>query len=211
MKHKKHQKAYYATLIQKTWRGYIIRKRLFALKDAFDLKAIKSMLTNFVEYTNTIVIANKKLKCKKIRNANFPSEISENIVKYAIRNHKKVCPTWDTKCGDLVIQINDMIEKRIEVKGFSSTGPSSFGPKEKWDLLYFIDCRRYKEKKFIVYEINLSNDDPRWQNIKINSTHTYKQVCKQGKRPRISFHNIIPQLKNKYVKIIFSGHINSLR
>lgn len=196
-------------LIQKNWRGFIVRKKLYDLKDRFDLKLLKSALKNHINYTKSIKLINKKLRNKKFRNANFPSEISENIVKYALRNYYKVCPTWDTKKGDLVMELLH-IEKTLEVKGFSSSGPASFGPVEKWDVLYFINCKDYTNKKFTVYEINLSSNSRIWCDIKINLKQTYGQVCKQGKRPRITFDKIVAQLKKKYIKIIFDGHINQL-
>jgi len=61
---------------------------------------------------------------------NFPSHISENIVKFALFKKYNIMPNWDTKTGDL-----DLFNLKIEVKGFSSTGPSSFGPTEEWDIL----------------------------------------------------------------------------
>ncbi len=199
----------FAILIQKVWRGYITRKLLYKLKDEFNSKLIKKALTNHIDNTKCIKTINKQLKYKKFRNTNFPSEISENIVKYAIRQYYHICPTWDTKKGDLIIDLLTY-EKTIEVKGFSSKGPSSFGPKESWDIIYFIDCSQYSCKKFIVYEIRLSNRNPRWYNLKMNSRQTYKQVCLQGKRPRISFDKILSQIKKKYIRIIFDGMINKL-
>lgn len=46
---------------------------------------------------------------------------------------------------------------KIEVKAFSSNAPTSFGPTENWDLIYFVDCTQYMSKKFRVYKCNLSS------------------------------------------------------
>ena len=67
-------------------------------------------------------------------------------------------PLWDTDKGDLIIK-NKYIKRviRIEVKGFTSSGPSSFGPKEQWDILYFVDGKNINKRKIKIYEIKLSN------------------------------------------------------
>ena len=138
------------------------------------------------------------------------SEISENIVKYALLYSKKykIFPNWDTESGDL-----DWIYKKIEVKCFSSLGPSSFGPTEKWDLLYFLDAMDFKNKNFKLYEIRMSNNHDTWCNIKMNKQETYKEQCDSGKRPHIAFEKIKEQLDKinvNYCKLIWSGHISEL-
>ena len=72
-------------------------------------------------------------------------------------------PSWDTNEGDLII-----LNKKIEVKGFMSTGPLSFGPSEKWSLLYFVNAIDFQNKNFKIYEVKLSNNNTLWSNIKIN-------------------------------------------
>jgi hypothetical protein len=100
----------------------------------------------------------KGVNNKKIRNENFPSHISENLVKFALNNIKYINSdekvTWNTSVGDLEYK-----NKRIEVKGFISDGPSSFGPTEKWDTIYFVDAKKIRDKKIIIYEVLLSNID----------------------------------------------------
>ena len=104
-------------------------------------------------------------------------------------------PSWDTDNGDIDVDLINFTYK-IEVKGFSSDGPSSFGPKEKWDYLYFLDATNIIENKFIVYEINLSSNSETWKNIKINKNQSFDDQCKQGRRPRISFMEIKKQIPN---------------
>jgi hypothetical protein len=113
-------------------------------------------------------------------------------------------PSWDTVNGDLIV-----LNKKLEIKGFMSTGPSSFGPTEKWDFIYFVDCIKFIDKLFIVYEIKLSNSNINWKNIKINKNETYENQCLQGRRPRISFDLIYKQLK-EFCNIIFNGYIDNL-
>ena len=80
-------------------------------------------------------------------------------------------PWWDTDKGDLII-VNiagggDVI-KRIEVKAFMSDGPSSFGPTETWNWLYFVDAKDTLTGFFKVYEIKCSNTSEEMKNVRIS-------------------------------------------
>ena len=143
---------------------------------------INNLLSSFITYTDSIEKINERLSNKKIRFPNFPSEISENIVCYYINKNNKNA-TWDTKKGDIELETGD----KVEVKGYSSDGPASFGPTETWNILYFINCKSYKERKFVIYEINLSNKSDTWKNLKVSKTDTYEKQCLEGRRPRITF------------------------
>lgn len=166
--------------IQALFRGYYVRKINKSNKDNFDLILIIELLNSHINYVTNIKNINSKLINRKIRNPNFPSDISENIVKYAFYKKYKIMPCWDTKSGDL-----KFLNKKIEVKGFSSNGPTSFGPNESWDLLYFVDCTNFINFEFIVYEIKLSTR---------NKTDTYKNQCDKKIRPRIVFNEFKKQL-----------------
>ena len=91
--------------------------------DELDLDAIKEFMEAHKVYCSTIKKLNEKLSKRKIRNPNFPSEISENIVRIILKNKCGIDTTWDSP--DL--RHNG---KKIEVKAFSSKGPTSFGPTE---------------------------------------------------------------------------------
>jgi hypothetical protein len=151
-------------------------------KDNFDFGMLNTLLDAYIQYINKICELNTKLTDKLIRKNNFPSEISENIVKFYIK--KKVAPytlpIWNTKAGDLEHEGN-----KIEVKGFSSHGPLSFGPKEAWTELYFVDCMDFKEKKFKIYRIPLSNMADHFRNVKLSMTNTYGQVADANKRGQL--------------------------
>ena len=145
---------------------------------------------------------------KKIRRLNFPSEISENIVKFAIFKKYGLMPNWDdTNKGDLILNIlSDSI--KIEVKAFSSLGPISFGPNEEWDWIYFVDAVNYTTKKFKIYELKLKNNSKEWLNIKINNKETYNDQILQKRRPRLCFDKLLSQLTN--IKVIFNNDIKHL-
>lgn len=185
------------TTIQKFARGFICRKQ----KDTFTKKILKIALDNYI---NTLLIEkelNKHLINKKIRLTNFPSHISENIVKFCIKDKYHIYPSWDTKIGDLCI-----LNKKIEVKGFISNGPISFGPTEKWDILYIIDGIKIFDNYFTVYEVKLSNINPIIQNIKVNKNDTYGFQCIQKRRPRITFNELYKQI-GEHMTIIFKGQL----
>ena len=195
--------------IQKIWRGYLQRKMNKKLCDFFTI----NMVIEYIDFFNRSILfideMNKKLKNEKvIRLPNYPSEITENIVKFAICKGTGFMPNWNTKKGDLVL-----LNKQIEVKGsvdLLNGGPSSFGPTENWDIIYFIDCVNSIKKEFKIWKINLSNTSDEWKQIKVNKNETYYDQCLKGRRPRINFPKIIGQIPKKFVSIIFDGHINSL-
>ena len=196
-----------AMIIQKYWRGYKCRQQLQKLSDNMTSTLVIQLLNQYITYIKSIEEINKKLTKKKCRNPNFPSEVSENICKFAIYKKYKIMPIWDTNSGDL-----ELFQKKIEVKGFMSDGPSSFGPTEKWDYIYFVDCRDFLNKKFKIFEIKLANTDLRWRLIRLTKENTFGQIADANKRGqlRACFYTIFkPQLKEN-CKLIFDGIITDL-
>ena len=152
---------------------------------------------------------NEELDGKKIRMSNLPSDISENIAKFAYNYHYGEMPNWDTVSGDL--ELNGHV---LEVKGsldLFAPGPCSFGPTEGWDRIYFVDAKYTFDLEYTVYEIRLSNTDDDWKNILINQDTTYQERCNEGKRPRINFSSLIEQIDGYHYDVIFSGMIEELR
>jgi hypothetical protein len=163
---------------------------------------IVSQLKLYNEYVKNIGELRKKYGIKgRCRNPNFPEDISETIIMYLIQRNDKTC-TRDTKSGDLWSES----EKKIECKCFTSiTGPISFGPKSNWNIIYFLDGSQYIKNKFTLYRTDMSNID--FSNIKINKNHTYKDVCNLGKRPRIGWNKLKPQI---VYSVIFDDFIENL-
>lgn len=190
--------------IQALFRGVLTRRHLRDPKDNMTLEFVEQILDNYNDKYLFTKKLNKLLSKKKIRNTNFPSEISENIVKFCLFKKYNIMGCWDTNDGDLIL-----LDKKLEIKGFSSAGPSSFGPTEKWDTLYFVDCMDHIHKNFKVYEINLSNKSEQWKNIYVNSGQTFYDQCCQKRRPHIKFRDIEKQLCGK-CKLIFDGNISKL-
>ena len=192
--------------IQKIWRGCNTRKNLMKIKDSMNITNLKRCIDIYINTINIETIINQDLNKKKIRYSNFPSHISENIVKFAIAKKYKIMPNWDTHKGDLVL--NNL---RIEVKGSINlyNGPPTFGPTEYWDRIYFVDGIDFKLNKYDIYEIKLSSSSEKWKNLKVNKTETFFDQCLQKRRPRLTFYEIKKQL-NDDCKLFFSGHISEL-
>ena len=147
-------------------------------------------------------------KNKKARMPNFPEDISENIVRQYILQKEHCDCIWTTQNGDLY---KNTLKLRIEVKCFSSTGPTSFGPTETWDELYFLDATGYLDDLIKIYRIDIKSSDARFQNIKINKKETYGQQCDQKRRPRVSFSIIQNVLKNDNdFQLAYDGTISDL-
>lgn len=194
--------------LQALIRAFLTRKELRKPSDNFDHQLIEEHIDH---YNLTIKLekeTNQQLGKKKIRHTNLPSHISENIVKFAFYHKYQIMPTWDIKPGDLIIA---PIQMRLEVKGSLdlSNGPPSFGPTESWDRIYFLDAKRITEKIFKVYEVKLSDQDPKWQNLKVSRNETFQQQCQSKRRPRMSFKLIQDQLRDD-CQLIFNGHISEL-
>jgi hypothetical protein len=152
-----------------------------------------------------------------IRMANVPEDISENIVKFIIRNKlddatcrwtksvKKSAGHDDATKGDLVSRR----EGKQECKCFTSTGPASFGPNEPWDVIYFLDMRKWLDDTFTLYRIPLKNTDTEWQSIIMDRRRganiTFGDQCKQGKRPHMSWERIRSQLPAELIDTVYTG------
>lgn len=195
--------------IQSWYRGCSLRKQLKKQDDKYTYSILMRCLEKYIndlKFTNEI---NALLSKKKRRNENLPSDISENIAKFAIAKKYDVMPCWDTDKGDVVINKINLF-KQIEVKGFMSDGPSSFGPKEMWDLLYFVDARDIINLNFKVYEVKLSYKSTIFRNIKVSKKETYGVQADNGRRPRGCFDTIFKPQLGDHCKLIFDGHITSL-
>jgi hypothetical protein len=155
-----------------------------------------------VKYIKELNEFKKKYKIK-IRMPNFPEIISENIIKFYITNiENRQCINGNT--GDLISNGD-----KIEVKCFSSKGPTSFGPTENWKELYLLDATNFNNNEIIIYKCLLSNNSNEFSNIKLNKNETYKQSCLKGKRPHIPFIKLKEQL-NEHINEIYNGNLDTI-
>lgn len=190
--------------IQSYFRTFMTRSQNVKPKDKMTLEIMNRMLKMYNDSVMFNRETNTQLSFRKIRNPNFPSEISENVAKFALFKWSGIMGSWDTKIGDL-----ELLGNRIEIKGFMSDGPISFGPSEKWRYLCIIDAKRHLENHFTVYLIKLSNTTETWRNIKVSKTQTYHDQCLQKRRPRLSFACLKKQI-NDHCIVIYDGLMQHL-
>jgi len=135
-----------------------------------------------------------------LRNQNPPEDITENIAKFIIQNYEgDTTIRWAKSLG----VPGDLVSKHriIELKSFISSGPSSFGPNKKFNVIYFLDLRDFMKDVIVLWKVNVTNDSPEWKNIKMNKTETHAEQCSQGRRPHISWDNIKVQIEDKCEKV----------
>ena len=114
------------------------------------------------------------------RGINFPSEISENIVCYT-------CGYFLNKgsSGDAIDPNGNRI---IEIKGSSSTGPSSFSPSERFDELVFVKLNKQNDT-LLIYLTGINNVS--LGSIYVNATETVLEQQLAGRRPRFNIEDKI--------------------
>jgi len=136
---------------------------------------------------------NKVVGKSVIRNENFPCELSENLVMWALNELKLYDEpvVWNKlhgKPGDLSTG-----GKMLEVKSCSD-GPTSYGPTEKWDEIYFLDTSNFMTDTYILYRVKLSNDAPDWKRLNFSKKETFHDQCLRKIRPRQHFVDTLKQI-----------------
>jgi len=174
--------------------------------DHYDENILRSRYVNFKNtYINDDMLIKNGLN---IRHQNTPEDITENIAKYIIRNYENEkscvwCKGVDKKhglSGDLFSNKYNK-ECAIEVKSFTSNGPTQFGPNKKFSVLYFLDLRNWLNDKIILWKANLTDTSLEFKNIKINKTQTVGDQQLSRRRPHISWDKIYPQISEYCIKI----------
>jgi hypothetical protein len=161
------------------------------------------------EYKQSYLSVNElKLKGIPIRQQNPPEDITENMVKFIIRNYENDsscvwCKGIDKKHGLKGDLYSNKYDKNspLEVKSFTSNGPSQFGPNKKFSVLYFLDLRNWLKDDIVLWKINLTNDSPEFKNIKMNKTQTHSDQCEEGRRPHISWDKLYPQIHEFCIQV----------
>lgn len=165
--------------------------------DTYTKDLLHEQYTIHKSYVNSRINTTNKIGIN-VRLPSIPEDISENIVKHIIHNKlNDKSSRWDCKKGDLQSQK----EGKQECKCFTSNGPPSFTPSSDWDIIYFLDARNWLSDTFILYRIPLKRTSNEWKNIKVNKTQTFEDQCKQGRRPRITWEALYPQISQYCVKV----------
>jgi hypothetical protein len=182
-------------------------------KDIYTEEILKKRFYQHKDY----VLSTKKIIDEtglNIRLPNTPEDISENTAKFIIRSWVNDPTTKWSKSSKLNIKISgdliSLIEGIQEVKCFTSTGPLSFGPKEAWNVVYFLDFVNWLDNKIILWRVNLSNTSDEWKSIKVNKNQTFDNQAEQGRRPRSGWEDIKKQLNEKHYEKVFDGSFEDI-
>ncbi len=132
----------------------------------------------------------------------IPEDISENIIKFIIRYNGDSSCSWKCK-GDLISSTYGV----IECKCITSPGPISFSPSSIWGKLYILDASKWLENHIILYRVDMTAESAEWRNIQINATQTFGDQAAQGRRPRIKWSKLYPQIL-PYCSVEFQGDIS---
>jgi hypothetical protein len=136
----------------------------------------------------------------------IPEDISENMIKFIIHKLGDKTSKWDCS-GDLY----STNEGKQECKCFTSVGPISFTPSSDWNVIYFLDAKEWLNDNFKLYKCILKRTSDVWKNIKVNKKDTFQKQCDDGRRPRIGWDSLFPQIKehcNKVFEGTFQDIIN---
>lgn len=124
------------------------------------------------------------------RGINFPSEISENIVCYT-------CGYFLNKgsSGDAIDPNGNRI---IEIKGSSSTGPSSFSPSERFDELVFVKLNKQNDT-LLIYLTGINNVSL----VRLFLLQVIEKVLRMKKVEELSFLRYLELLKLKNQRLFY--------
>ena len=174
-------------------------------EDTYTKDLLKEQYALHKAYVNGRIHTTKKIGVK-VRLPCIPEDISENIIKFILHNKlKDTTSRWDCKKGDLESQK----EGKQECKCFTSDGPISFGPNQKWDSIYFLDARSWLDDKLIVWQINLPSSHNIWKNIKISKSQTKEEQGDEGRRPHIGWKSLQPQISS-YCNKVYDGTFDDI-
>lgn len=176
------------------------------IADTYSEELLRKQFRLHKSYVNGRINTTIKIGVK-VRLPCIPEDISENIVKFIIHNKlNDKTSSWDCKKGDLESQK----EGKQECKCFTSDGPPSFTPSSDWDVIYFLDARNWlKNDTFILYRISLKRSSTEWKNINVSKTQTFEDQTKQGRRPRITWESLHPQIVS-YCSKVYEGTFDDI-
>lgn len=140
------------------------------------------------------------------RRDGLPEHVSENIIKFIIMFYlyDPSC-TWACDTGDL----HSLKDGKTECKCFTSDGPISFGPKQSWNIIYFLDARGWLEDVFVLWQVNLPNTHEIWKKIIVKKGETKDEQSEKGRRPRINWDALYPQIKD-HCKKVYEGSFDGI-
>jgi len=149
-----------------------------------------------------------------IRLPNFPEDVSENMAKFIIHFHVGDTTSKWTKCirkkgENLPGDLRSEVESIQEVKAFTSAGPTTFGPKTVWNVIYFLDARDWLSDKYILWRCSIPKPSDKWKSLDLSKKETEEAKTGKGNRPHIKWTSLYPQIKD-YTTKIFEGSLEDI-
>ena len=175
------------------------------------------LIRRFTHFKNMYISDEELIKGGlKIRHQNTPEDITENIAKFVIRKYENDnscvwCKGVDKKYGLIGDLFSNKYDKTtpIEVKSFTSNGPSQFGPGKKFGVLYFLDLRQWLHNKIVLWKVNLNDLSDEFKNIKVSIKQTMGEQLLEVRRPHISWDKIYPQISD-FCEKIYEGTFENI-
>jgi len=115
-----------------------------------------------------------------IRRSGLCMELSESMVKFSIQSAgDKTCRKANK--GDLFSDV----EGQQEVKSITAIdSPTSFGPNQHWNVIYFLDASEWKNNNFTIWRVPIPNTHEFWKTLPVSKKQTKGDFSEAGKRPR---------------------------
>lgn len=136
------------------------------------------------------------------RNPNTPEVLSESLaceVLNKIFNNDKFFKASDK--GDIVSSKGIRVEVKAS-QGYDKKDCSSFGPKEKFDMLVYVKLD-FKTNSAKVYDCHMNFNG--LQKIQLTQKgETFEDQCKSGRRPRFSIDGIFKERLEQLAEINFT-------
>jgi len=151
-------------------------------------------------------------------------DIKKQTVKKVNETIKEMFPALEKRpmsargvSQSFMMELHNKYFYQLEVKAFISDGPSTFGPTEPWDKLYFVDCRNYLKKEFCVWEIDCKNTDKEWIDMPVSRAETFGDQAIAKRRPRLPFEHGKINVKKYFeekapdkISLLWEGNLESL-
>ena len=186
-------------------------------EDTYSEDILKARFTQHKTYVEETIKIRDSIGLS-IRLPVIPEDITENMVKHILHNlsgeFQDKTSMWTKSFKSKQKITGDLISKKEniqECKCFSSDGPISFGPTEKWDVIYFLDAREWLNDNFVLWRVPLSNSAPEWKSTILNKSknESFETQSAQGRRPRINWDGLYPQI-SKHTTKIFDGSFSDI-
>jgi hypothetical protein len=76
-------------------------------------------------------------------------------------------------------------------------------------VIYFLDARDWLNDNFILHRVALKRTSDEWKAIKVNSTQCFNDQCLAGRRPRITWTQLYPQIA-AHTTTVFNGKFDEI-